>query len=873
MTGFRPLAVFDRTFSPEPMTSSPPAARAAALTDDLTSDRPPYLLAALAFLVVLTGYVVSLAPTVTFWDAGEFIATARILGVPHPPGTPVFVTLGRVWDIALGSWLTTAQTTNLMSATFSAGSAAFLFLFMYEALRKGAAGLDESAAKIFRTGGAFAATIIAAFTFTVWQNSVETEVYQVAMFSIGAMAWMLWLWRRGRGTVVGAHMQLGIIYVMGVTLGNHLMALLAGPAVFAFLFHVLRTDPARQEAEQNVQWAQFAVALTLWITLVGMGVGSKGIIGLGLALYLLAAAWSVRVGAGLFAVMALVVAAAGASTYAILFVRAGLHPYINEADPSTFDNLWAVIRREQYPPRSPLDNPMYPSGDDNPGRTLQIFGLQLLNYIQYFDWQFSSSLQKARTLLAPARLPFTALFTALGIWGAMEHRRWDRSSFWFVATLFATTSIGLVLYLNFKPGFSIGYEWFPDREMHEVRERDYFYTVSYVAFGLWAGLGVAAMFRALRERLSDRPALWASPALLVALLPFMLNFGAANRRWGPSATLARDFAYNMLIGVEPHGILFTNGDNDTFPLWYLQEVEEVRQDVVIVNLSLVNTDWYIRQLRDNPARPYRPDSNAVRLFGADAGPPPSCSAAWADTLVTWARRADRRPPDPARGPASCLHTMNDDQIAALQPQLLPQAFTLAAGSIRHTYPAGSPMYVKDIMVLRLILENMGKRPIYFAITAGTGNRQGLDRYVAQEGLAFKLHPDTVRVDSVNLVPGLFNAPISIERTRALAYDVYRYARLFDVDTLELDPTDDNIAGNLAFIFMSLGDAYRQTGNVTEMARAYERAQHLSPNPELQRFLQTLRAMNSIPGLGAPESAAPAGAAGGAAPPGDTGRRR
>ena len=827
------------------MTAVEPKHSRAAETDT-TTDRPPYAMAGVAFLVVLLGYIVSLAPTVTFWDAGEFIATAHILGTPHPPGTPVFIMLGRVWDLVLGGWLGTAQATNLMAAMFSAGSASFLFLFMHEALRAGSRDMDPAAARIFRLGGAFASTIVAGFTFTVWQNSVETEVYQVAMFSIGAMAWLCWLWRRERGGVTGAHCALLLIYIMGVTLGNHLMALLCGPALIAFMFHVLKTDPAKSDAERAVQWSQFAVMVTLWVTLVGVGIGNRGLIILGLILYAGAAVWAFMTGAWLFAVMGLVVAALGATTYAILYVRAGLHPFVNEADPSTFRNLWAVIRREQYPPRMPWDNPMYQSGEGNPGRTLQIFALQVLNYLQYFDWQFSSSLQRAQTLLAPARLPFTLLFTALGIWGAREHRKWDRSSFWLIAGLFATTSIGLIIYLNFKPGFSIGYNWFEDREMHEVRERDYFYTVSFVAFGLWCGLGLAALYRRVRDRLAGGSALTAAPVLLLALLPFMLNFKAADRRHGPAAQLPRDFAYNMLIGVEPYGLLFTNGDNDTFPLWYLQEVEEVRQDVMVVNLSLINTDWYIRQLRDNESRPYRPDSNAIRLYGADAGPVPSCTDRQLDSLNAWADRAGRRRPDLARGRPMCLHTLNDDQVGAIQPQLLPSDFRLRVGGIDQTYPAGTPMYVKDIMVLRLILEQLGRRPIYFALTAGTGNRMGLDRYITQQGIAFKLWPDSQALGPGRTYFEPFRSIVDVERTRALAWDVFRYAGLFDVDSLRLDPTDDNIAGNLAFVFMTLGDSYRQMGDMNAMVENYRKAAHLSRDPQLAAFIQSLQAQPLIP---------------------------
>jgi transmembrane protein TMEM260 (protein O-mannosyltransferase) len=844
-----------------------------------TDDRPPYGLAVLAFFTVLAGYVVSLAPTVTFWDAGEFIASSHIYGIPHPPGTPVFVTLGRVWDMLIPG-LTTAVKTNLMSATFSAGCAAFFFLFMHEALRRGSEDLDEGTARLFRVGGAFSATLIAAFLFTVWQNSNETEVYQVAMFSIGLIAWLSWLWRRDRGGVNGSHVLLLTVYVLGVTLGNHLMALLCGPAVFAFMFHVLWSDPSKAPAERNMQWAEFAVAGALWVTLVGVGVGSKFIVVAGLALYLVAAAWCIMAGSWLFAIMALLVAAVGASTYLILYIRAGLHPFISEADPSTLDNLWAVIRREQYPPRSPLDDPTVPSGPDNPGRTLQILFLQVMNYLQYFNWQFAAALQKGDPVLGVLRMPFTVIFGILGMLGLREHHRWDRSSFWFIAGLFLTTSVGLILYLNFKPGFSIGYGWFPDRELHEVRERDYFYTVSYYAWGLWAGLGLAVVYRALRERLASGPAIAASPVLAVAMLPFALNFAAAGRHHLVTATLPRDFAYDMLIGVEPYGLLFTNGDNDTFPLWYLQEVEGVRQDVMVVNLSLINTDWYIRQLRDNPARPYRPDSNALRLFGPRAGPPPSCSAAQLQQVNEWARAAHRRPPDLAFGRPMCLHTLNDDAIANMQPQLIPNDLNFRAGNIQHRYQAGTPMYVKDIMVLRLIQENLGRRPIYFALTAGGANRMALDRYMVQQGLAFKLTPDTVTFDS-NVVDGRSiwgtSVGFDIARTQTLVGSVYRYARLFQVDSLELEPTDDNIAGNLSIVYTGLGLALRDRGRLQDMVEAFRKADHLSPNPQLREFLRSISALplpSGDSGRAAPDTAKQAGRSPPAAPAArrDTGRR-
>jgi hypothetical protein len=811
------------------------------------AERPPYLLACVAALVLLVGYIVTLAPSVTFWDAGEFIASAHILGIPHPPGTPLYILIAHSWD-ALVPGLPTATKLNLLSAIFSAGASAFFFLFVYETLRRGAAGMDEGGARLFRVGGAFAATLCSGFAFTVWQISNDAgKVYPIAMFLIGASAWMVWLWRRERGGPEGAHLLLLIQYTLGLALANHLIGLLSGPALFSFMFHVLRTQPAKDPAERQVQWAQFYVMVALWVSLVGLSQGGAGtwVLFLGLALYVAAAAWAFRVGTGLFGVSALVVAGLGISTYAFLYIRAGLHPYVNEADASTLRNLWAVIGREQYPPRSPFDNPMFPSGLDNPGRTFQIFGFQLLQWLQYFDWQWSNALQRGASLLAPARIPFTVLFTGLGLFGCLEHRKWDRSSWWFLLGLFATTSIGLVLYLNFKPGFSIGFGAFPDRDMHEVRERDYFFTISWLSWGLWAGIGIAALFRKLRERLSAGPAFAAAPVLALALVPLVLNFHAATRRQTPDAMLAHDFAYDLLNSVEPYGILFTNGDNDTFPLWYAQEVEGIRQDVVNVNLSLVNTDWYIRQLRDNPVRPYRPDSLARRLYGPGPAAAPGCSPAWVDTLAAWARKAHRRPLDPKQGTPACLHTLTDDQILTLEPMLLPRELVLRIGTLEHSYPANTPMYVKDIMTLRLIQENLGRRPIYFALTAGGGARLGLDRFVVQQGMAFKLTADTVQAGP-NMVQGIWNSFMDLDRTRVLVWDLYRYARLFDVDSLELEPTTANIAGNLSFPYLGLGEAYRLRGHVDSMLMNYRRAEHLSPTPELAGWLKQFDAMQKTP---------------------------
>src|SRR6266850_655164 len=257
--------------------------------------RPPYLLAGFAALLVLTGYVVTLAPTVPFWDAGEFIAAARTLGIPHPPGTPLFVLIGHVWAALLpfGEY---AQRTNLLSATLSAFGGGCFFLVAYDTLSRYTADMQGPAARLVSLGGALAAVLIAGFSFTTWQNSNETEVYAAATFTIAAVSWLCFRWRELRGTPRASHLLLLILYLAGVSIGNHLLALLAGPAVVAFLVATLREAPAADPAERAAEWAQTAVVAGTWALLIGSGLGSTTLITLGGLSYVAAAGFAWRAG-------------------------------------------------------------------------------------------------------------------------------------------------------------------------------------------------------------------------------------------------------------------------------------------------------------------------------------------------------------------------------------------------------------------------------------------------------------------------------------------------------------------------------------------------------------------------------------------------
>jgi hypothetical protein len=777
---------------------------------DPTAGRPPYLSALAVAGMVLLVYALTLAPTVTFWDAGEFIAAARTLGIPHPPGTPLFVMIAHVWAMLLpvGEY---AVRTNLLSALLSAAAAGLFFLVAHESIGVMTQGLESRTSRLLALGGAAVAAMLGAFTFTNWQNSNETEVYTIATFTIAAISWLLHVWRRERGTERAPRILLLIVYLAGVSIGNHLLALLAGPAVVMFLAATLQSAPARDPAQGRAEWGQLAVVAGVWALLIGTGLGSTGLIVIGSLCFIAAASYAVAGRAGTFAALSLFIACVAVTPYLYIFIRSAQNPPINEAAPVVydlgrrFDALLDVIRRAQYPPRTPLDDPTVAHGPDNPGRTVGLLAIQFGDYIQYFIWQW------AKSVALWLQVPVALIFLGLGLRGSIAQRRADRAAWWLLLALFVVTGVGLVLYMNFRPGFGRWFDYYPDGGNHEVRERDYFFVVSFIVWGLWAGMGLVALARPLFQR-AGRAGLMAPAWFILAAVPLALNWPAASRRHGPDARLAADFAYDLLNTVPPYGILFTYGDNDTFPLWWAQEVAGIRQDVTVVCLALANTDWYMRQLRDAPPRPV--DRAAL---------PP-----------VWQRTV----PAPPNWP---LHTMSDSAIGiAMMGYVVPQAQELKLGPLVRHFEKGAYLLPNEILTLSVVQQTVGRRPIVWAITAGR-EFAGLSRYVVQQALGFALQatsPDTT-APSLDL-RRLAGAPLDVPLTEQLVWGGYRYAGLLEGDVTRLESTSASIAATLSFPFVQLGYAYSDRGITDKMQRALDYALKLSPNPALRAALTELR---------------------------------
>ena len=659
--------------------------------------RPSYMAAAIAGALVLLLYVLTLGSSTAMWDTSEYIAAAYIMGLPHPPGNPFFVLIGRFFSI-LPIAPGVATRINLLAAICSAVSAGMWFLITERVL------VSWFAERWQRIVGGGLAALIGATAFTVWSQSVVNEkVYTVAMVGVALIAWLTVRWCDDPDGPKADKLLVLIAYILGLGYSNHMAGMLAAPAV-------------------------------------------------GLAVLIRRPATLLRWKLILACVGAIVI---GMTPFATQPIRAAYQPLINEGEPTgcvdglkvdcTFSaRTWELFKynfnREQYgkPPVTERNAP---------------FSAQVGMWWLYFKWQWwrdpYGEQQAMQAVLA-------ALFLVLGLFGGWVHWKRDKQSFWFFGPLMFTMTLLLIYYLNFKYGASQAPE-LGDTVDREVRDRDYFYLWSFSAWSVWAALGlvfvwesVASLFGAEQVKLGKsvidlprrRSWMMSAPVLLLACVPFVGNWGASTRK-GDDTTFA--FAHDMLNSVEPYGILVTVGDNDTFPLWYAQEVEGVRQDVVVANTSLLNTDWYTRQLLRNP----------IREYNKEAGP---------------AVYRDRDWKKPTR-PVVAL-TLDQVDSIPLAYQLQDTVGFDACGTIRARIEP-RVMTRADLYVLQMIRDNCGERPLYISRTAGSYGRElGIDPYLITQGLARRLVPNVpASGPDTLLVPG--EGFVDVKRSRALWEDVFK----------------------------------------------------------------------------------------------------
>ena len=672
------------------------------------------LTAVFVFVVAAVTYLLTIEPTASFWDCGEFIASSYKLEVGHPPGNPVFQLFARFFTMFTDN-MHAAVAVNAMNAICSALTIFFLYLtivFFAKRLIKPSEDGSYSVAKAIAIFGSGAVGALAyTFSDTFWFSAVEGEVYAMSSLFTAMVFWAMTKWYEQADQPYANRWIVLISFLMGLSIGIHLLNLLAIPAL-VFMFYYKKREDGHYTLWEYVKIFLVSVVI-LAVILFGIipylpkfaayvdlfFVNTLGLpFNTGAAFFMLALLgvcfW------GLFRTMkkkqvfantvllCFTTIVIGFSLFTIVVIRSSVKTPTNEYQPDNAFTLCRYLGREQYGSNplvygeyfgAPYDieettywAPMPEGGKDRyikadgpgkvtydasgkmlfprmwssderhiafyesymPGGGKKIRGAEhgkptffqnlgfffdyQMNwmYWRYFMWNFAGrqndihsptpgdpfignwesgigfldrfrlgDQSDAPGYLAdnPGKNHYYMLPLLLGLIGLFFQFDRDKRGTWLTFLMFFMTGIAIVIYLN-QPPF-------------QVRERDYAYAGSFYSFSIWIGLAVAAIYSWIEKRAS-KPVI---PAAVVTA--FLLGVPAlmASENWDDhdrsNRYTAVEMAKNYLNSVDPNGILVTHGDNDTFPLWYAQEVENIRPDVRIVNTSLLGTDWHIDQMK------------------------------------------------------------------------------------------------------------------------------------------------------------------------------------------------------------------------------------------------------------------------------------
>jgi hypothetical protein len=407
----------------------------------------------------------------------------------------------------------------------------------------------------------------------------------------------------------------------------------------------------------------------------------------------------------------------------MVYIRANAHPPMNENDPSTMKRLVSYLNREQYGD-APIFNRRWDTEPDK-RRSHQNYSSDLdymwryqikHMYLRYLGWNYIGSEGDFRNAGVDWRRFYMIPFI-LGLIGA--YYQWRKQPFIAFSMIVTFIIMGVVLAL------------YQNQQEPQPRERDYFYAGSFFVFSLWIAYGVIAFIDFIRSKISAPQIAQAASygTLILAFIFVPVNMLKTNYRQADRSGnyVAWDYSYNMLQSCEQDAILITNGDNDTFPLWYLQDVEGIRRDIRIVNLSLLNTPWYIKQLKHET--PYGAKKVPISIADVDIENirPIPFEPNWIELPVNPDIIKQFRTEGNRTTPLLDTSVLNSGVIRFIMPS------TIQSGNTKG-------IRAQDIMVYNIIHTSNWQRPIYFAMTMPDNGKIGLQEYMQLTGLAFKLVP-------------------------------------------------------------------------------------------------------------------------------------
>ena len=823
------------------------------------------------FLIAAVVYLMTIEPTASFWDCGEFITTSFKLEVGHPPGAPFFMILGRLFTL-----FADASHAAMMINSLSALASAFTILFLFWTITHLAQKLvkAEDGFSMGQTIAIIGSGVVGALTYTFsdtfWFSAVEGEVYASSSLITAIVFWAILKWENVADQPQANRWIILIAYLMGISIGIHLLNLLAIPAI-VFVYYFKKYDVTRNGIIASLVLSLVILGVIMYGVIPGVikvatwfellfvngfglpfntGVIIYAILAIGLIVFGIHYTTKKKLVLWNTVLVAFTVILIGYSSFAMIVIRSSANTPMDQNSPDDVFSLLGYLNREQYGDRplvtgqyynTPLD-PQNPYVKDKPyyiqkdgkyvvseirqkpqydsrfttffprmwssqdqheqdykswagieGRTARItnrqgesetiklptFGenlqffmrYQIVHmYLRYFMWNFvgrQNDTQGHGDILSgnwisginfidairlgdqtklpakyannKARNTYYFFPLLLGLLGVFFHYQRNKKDSWVVFLLFIMTGFAIVVYLNQYP--------------HQPRERDYAYAGSFYAFAIWIGLGVIALAENFKKWLPETVSALAVSIISLFLVPGIM----ASENWDDhdrsNRYTARDLGANYLNSCDSNAVIFTNGDNDTFPLWYNQEVEGVRTDMRVCNLSYLQTDWYIDQMR---SKAYESEPLPITFAGDQyvqgtrdvvylMNDPRVKGAVDLKKALDFVKDDNPRTKLSQADNASYIPSkqlfLKVDKEAVIRNGVVPESdYDLIEDTIFIDFGNKSYITKDELMVLDMIANSNWERPIYYAITVGRDKYLGLQDYFQLDGFAYRFTP-------------------------------------------------------------------------------------------------------------------------------------
>lgn len=811
----------------------------------------------MVFAIALATYWLTMERTASYWDCGEFIAVSYKLEVPHPPGAPLFLLIGRLFSfLALGDVTKVAYWINFASVLASAFTILFLFwsivLFGKKLLKIPALEEITDANTWLLMGAGLVGSLAYTFSDTFWFSAVEAEVYAMSSFFTALVVWAMLKWDVIEDESKANRWLILIFYMMGLSIGVHLLNLVTIPAL-SLIYYFKKYKPSLWGIVATMLVSLVLIFFINEIVIPGLPsfAGSLEIFFVnslrlpfnsGIIFFIAALLSSLIYGIyysqkkvmpllNTF-LLSFAFILIGYSCYTMVVIRSNYNPPINQNDPSDPIAFVSYLKREQYGSRpllkgqyydaQPVEmvegDPVYKKGKDryelvdrkisykyDPARTTilpriwvsdakkeyeEILGLRENQkptfgdnlrfmfshqiswmYMRYFMWNFAgreSDIQGANWLRPTewfSEIPqalkdnkgrnnlFLIPFI-LGLIGIFYQFVHDQKNLAVVGLLFVLLGVALVIYLNGPPS--------------EPRERDYIYAGSYYAYCFWIGFAVIAIAKSLEGLFKNLKTATVLATLLCLSAPGIMlaqNWDDHNR---DHRYFSVDSAYNYLQSCAPNAVLYTGGDNDTFPLWYNQEVEGVRTDMRVIVLSYYNTDWYVgqsmRKTYESEGLPYTLTLENYRQGGPndylpfqDLGIQSMDLHQFLDLLKKDYKGLRLYPSANVVPTRDIVLKVDMEHVKSLG--IIPEGFDSLLVPEMHLRVKGGGLEKKDLAMLDLLATNNWERPIYVNQTSLDQFNVDLSRFVIQEGNAYRILPiynPNPRIELVNTAASMEN---------------------------------------------------------------------------------------------------------------------